>query len=321
VGDRLSEPGAVAMRPSVQAEEIRPTAEGILPSLTSVSPGPPWTGASDHFSADWRRWALAGVFSSAVHGVVLLFLWGTRMPVPGTHSPYRAAISVTLASPRVVPSDTPGNLPPAALPEEHRPAEEQHQQGDGSEEKVKPQGNKAQRLRPIRHLAVRPGHNASPTPSALPSLASHTLPASGLEASTGAPTPAAAEGGTTSQNEASNHSSRRTDGHSAEGVVGGEDTAPLPLSEVAQAPVLISQTVPHYPERARLLGVAGLVRLEAILSREGRIEQGIRVLESIPLLDEAASDALRQWRFTPARDDSGRPVRVILEVPFRFTLN
>ncbi|HKA53845.1 MAG TPA: energy transducer TonB [Candidatus Binatia bacterium] len=85
--------------------------------------------------------------------------------------------------------------------------------------------------------------------------------------------------------------------------------------------MLISQTVPRYPERARLLGVAGLVRLEAILSREGRIEQGIKVLESIPLLDEAASDALRQWRFTPARDDSGRPVRVILEVPFRFTLN
>src|SRR5262249_26210341 len=134
-------------------------------------------------------------------------------------------------------------------------------------------------------------------------------------------TPAASEGGTTPQDEASNHSSGRTDGHSAEGVVGGEDTAPLPLSEVAQAPLLISQTVPRYPERARLLGVAGLVRLEPILSREGRMEQGIKVLESMPLLDEAASDALRQWRFTPARDDSGRPVGVILEVPFRFTLN
>jgi protein TonB len=64
----------------------------------------------------------------------------------------------------------------------------------------------------------------------------------------------------------------------------------------------------------------GLVRLEAILNREGRIEREIKVLESIPLLDEAASTALRQWRFTPALDSNGRPVRVILEVPFRFAL-
>jgi len=96
--------------------------------------------------------------------------------------------------------------------------------------------------------------------------------------------------------------------------------AALPMSEVAEAPVLISRTVPHYPECARLLGNEGLVRLEAILNREGRIEREIKVLESIPLLDEAASMALKQWHFKPARDDSGRPVRVILEVPFRFTL-
>jgi protein TonB len=82
----------------------------------------------------------------------------------------------------------------------------------------------------------------------------------------------------------------------------------------------MSRTVPHYPLRARLLGIEGLVRLEAILNREGRIEQEIKVLESIPLLDDAASVALKQWRFRPARDSSGRPVRVILEVPFRFTL-
>jgi periplasmic protein TonB len=308
------------MRLSVQAKEIRSSADGTLPSLAPVSPGRPWTGAPGNFSAAWCRWALTGVFSTVVHGVALLLLWGMRTPVPGTHAPSHAAIYVTLASPRVAPSATSGNLPSAALPEEHRSAEEQPQRGDRSEERAKPQRKKTQHLRPTRNLAARPGHNARPASPALPSLASQTLPASGLGAGTGATTPAASEGGTTSENEVANRSSSRTDGHSAEGVVGGEDTAPLPLSEVARAPVLITQTVPHYPERARLLGVAGLVRLEAILSREGRIEQGIKVLESVPLLDEAASDALRQWRFKPARDDSGRPVRVILEVPFRFTL-
>jgi TonB family protein len=138
--------------------------------------------------------------------------------------------------------------------------------------------------------------------------------------STGTAAPTASEDGTPAQSEITDGSAGQGQGHSSEGIAGGEEMTPLPMSEVAEAPILISRTVPHYPERARLLGVEGLVRLEAILNREGRIEQEIKVLESIPLLDDAASMALKQWRFKPARDDSGRPVRVILEVPFRFTL-
>jgi len=146
------------------------------------------------------------------------------------------------------------------------------------------------------------------------------LPAGGLEASTGVATTAASEDGATPQNQVPDGSAGQGEGHFSKDVVGEKEMAPLPVSEVAGPPVLISRTVPHYPERARLLGVAGLVRLEAILNREGRIEREIKVLESIPLLDEAASTALKQWHFKPARDYSGRPVRVILEVPFRFTL-
>lgn len=104
------------------------------------------------------------------------------------------------------------------------------------------------------------------------------------------------------------------------GVPTRTEDAPLPISQTSEPPVLIAQIAPSYPERARMLGIQGLVRLEAVLNREGRVEQDIKVLESIPLLDEAASAALRQWRFKPARGRSGRPVRVIVEVPFRFAL-
>lgn len=92
------------------------------------------------------------------------------------------------------------------------------------------------------------------------------------------------------------------------------------MSQVAEPPVLVSQVVPTYPPQARRWGVEGLVRLEAILNREGQVEEEIKVLESVPLLDEAATMAVRQWRFIPARDRYGQRVRVILEVPLRFAL-
>jgi protein TonB len=104
------------------------------------------------------------------------------------------------------------------------------------------------------------------------------------------------------------------------GVVGGQGTGPLPVSQVANPPVLISRTLPQYPRQARLQSIEGLVLLEAILDREGYIEKDIKVLQSIPLLDEAAIEALRRWRFRPARDHKLQPVRVILEVPIRFVL-
>ena len=78
--------------------------------------------------------------------------------------------------------------------------------------------------------------------------------------------------------------------------------------------------MPDYPRQARLRGVEGLVLLEAILDLEGGIEDNIKVLQSIPSLDQAAVEALRRWRFRPARDHENQPVRVILEVPVRFVL-
>ena len=99
------------------------------------------------------------------------------------------------------------------------------------------------------------------------------------------------------------------------------DEAPLPVSQVAEPPTLVSQVLPTYPPQARRWGVEGLVRLEAILTREGYVEEQVKILESVPLLDDAASAAVRQWRFTPARDHRGRRVRVILEVPLQFVLN
>jgi protein TonB len=110
-----------------------------------------------------------------------------------------------------------------------------------------------------------------------------------------------------------------TGGHVG-GVIGGRGIEPLPADQVANPPLLLSRVSPEYPRVARRQGIEGLVVLEAILDLNGHIEEGIKVLQSIPLLDDAAVQALRHWRFRPARDHDNQPVRVILEVPVRFVL-
>lgn len=104
------------------------------------------------------------------------------------------------------------------------------------------------------------------------------------------------------------------------GVVDGTISALLRVDQVAHPPVLISRVDPDYPEVARLREIEGRVVLEAIVDSEGQIEPEIKVLQSVVLLDKAAIEALQQWRFTPGRNENGRAVRVVLEVPIRFIL-
>ena len=104
------------------------------------------------------------------------------------------------------------------------------------------------------------------------------------------------------------------------GTVGGTLAGPLRLDQAVQPPVIVSRVEPDYPYAARLQGIEGQVLLEAIVDRTGRIEAEIKVLKSVAMLDKAAIEALRQWRFTPGRDANGQTVRVIVEVPIRFVL-
>jgi len=106
----------------------------------------------------------------------------------------------------------------------------------------------------------------------------------------------------------------------AGGVVGGSGSAPIPADQAAHLPQLVHRVEPVYSAEARRLDVRGLVLLEVVLDRDGRVRHDVKVVKSIPRLDDAAVQAVRQWRFQPARDASGRPVPVILEVPLRFVL-
>jgi protein TonB len=64
--------------------------------------------------------------------------------------------------------------------------------------------------------------------------------------------------------------------------------------------------------------VQGVVILEAVIGVDGRVSDA-RILRSIPLLDQAAIDAVQQWEYTPTMLN-GVPVPVIMTVTVQFTL-
>jgi protein TonB len=75
---------------------------------------------------------------------------------------------------------------------------------------------------------------------------------------------------------------------------------------------------PMYPALAQSAGVQGVVILEALIGTEGKVTNA-RVLRSVPLLDQAALDAVMQWEFTPTRLN-GQPVPVLMTMTVQFTL-
>jgi periplasmic protein TonB len=103
------------------------------------------------------------------------------------------------------------------------------------------------------------------------------------------------------------------------GTVGATGHSPV-LANATRLPVAIRKTLPEYPPVARMRGIEGQVILEAIVDADGHVEPDITVVQSVPALDKAAVAALREWRFRPARDATGAPMRVTLRVPVRFVL-
>jgi protein TonB len=93
---------------------------------------------------------------------------------------------------------------------------------------------------------------------------------------------------------------------------------PVRVADLPVMPRKIADARPIYPEIARAARRDGTVILEAILDPTGRVTQ-LRVIRSVPLLDQAAIDAVSQWRYTPSLY-GGRPVSVLMTITVRFTL-
>jgi len=98
-----------------------------------------------------------------------------------------------------------------------------------------------------------------------------------------------------------------------------QSVAPIRLSSGVLPPVRIKDVAPTYPPIAQSARVQGDVIIEATIGADGRVQEA-RVLRSVPLLDQAALDAVRAWEYKPT-ELNGRPVPVIMTVTVRFRLN
>jgi protein TonB len=87
---------------------------------------------------------------------------------------------------------------------------------------------------------------------------------------------------------------------------------------VEELPEAITKAAPLYPDIAREAGVDGQVVVQALVGKDGRVKD-TRVVKSIPMLDQAAVDAVKQWVFKPALSNN-KPVAVWVAVPVRFSL-
>ena len=85
-----------------------------------------------------------------------------------------------------------------------------------------------------------------------------------------------------------------------------------------KAPTKIKDVTPVYPAAAKSAHVAGVVIVEATIAGDGKVIDA-KVLRSVPMLDQAALDAVRQWEYTPTLLN-GAPVPVVITVTINFKL-
>jgi protein TonB len=88
-------------------------------------------------------------------------------------------------------------------------------------------------------------------------------------------------------------------------------------SGVAQG-LLVHQVTPQYPTLARQARIQGTVILQAVIGKDGTV-QNLRVLSGHPMLVQSAIDAVRQWRYKPYYLN-GEPVEVDTQINVNFTL-
>lgn len=121
------------------------------------------------------------------------------------------------------------------------------------------------------------------------------------------------------------------------GIIGGIPTAAPPppppppavkkeaapqrirVGGLVQAAMVIKKIPPVYPQLAKSARVSGIVHLQAVIAKDGTIQE-LKVLGGPALLIQAAVDAVKQWVYRPTLLN-GEPVQVETTIDVNFTLN
>jgi protein TonB len=104
-----------------------------------------------------------------------------------------------------------------------------------------------------------------------------------------------------------------------DGTGGGAGGGPYRPGSGITAPTILQEVKPDYTEDARRRSLSGDVVLEIVVRSDGRVG-AVRIVQGLGAgLDQRAVEAVRQWRFAPARR-FGTPVDVLVEVAVEFRL-
>jgi periplasmic protein TonB len=104
-----------------------------------------------------------------------------------------------------------------------------------------------------------------------------------------------------------------------EGTGGGTGGGPYRPGSGITAPTILQEVKPDYTDDARRRSLSGDVVLEIVVKSDGRVG-AVRIVQGLGAgLDQRAVEAVRQWRFSPARR-FGTPVDVLVEVAVEFRL-
>jgi TonB family protein len=95
---------------------------------------------------------------------------------------------------------------------------------------------------------------------------------------------------------------------------------PRPLDKAISAPRVISSREAEYTDKARMEKINGSCLISLLVDAQGK-PQNVRIVKSLdPGLDQNALNAVRQFRFKPARDKDGAPVAVFITIEVVFQL-
>ena len=92
----------------------------------------------------------------------------------------------------------------------------------------------------------------------------------------------------------------------------------LRLHSGIKPPQRLVNVAPVYPTMALAVRKEGIVIIDATIDEQGNVTE-TKILRSIPLLDEAALAAVRQWKFSPTQLN-GVPVPIVMTVTVHFKL-
>jgi len=99
-------------------------------------------------------------------------------------------------------------------------------------------------------------------------------------------------------------------------IPGANAANALRVGDGVRQPTKVADAMPMYPEAAKAARIEGPVVLELRIGRDGSVIEA-SVVQSIPMLDEAAMEAARHWKYVPTLLN-GAPVEVLMTVTINF---